>query len=54
MLALNSKIYSWHKYKITNKKKKKKKGLNLIEKIIINSLRNIKAIKTVILEILKT
>ena len=32
---------------------KRKKGLNLIENFIIDNLRNIKAIKTVILKILK-
>ena len=32
----------------------RKKGLNLIEKFIIYSLRNIKGIKTVILKIIKT
>ena len=47
---LNSKNYFCHKYKTTYNKKE----LNLIEKIIIYNLRNIKAIKTVILKILKT
>ena len=35
-------------------KTKEKKGLNLIEKFSTYSLHNIKAIKTVILKILKT
>ena len=49
---LNFKIYFGHKYKTTNKTKEKKR-LILIEKFIY-SLRNIKAVKTVILTILKT
>ena len=50
---LNFKIYFWLKYKTTNKNYRKK-GLNLIEKFIIYSRRNIIAIKTVILKIPKT
>ena len=49
---VNFLIYFWHENKSTNKTKEK--GLNLIENFIIYSLRNIKAIKTVIFKILKT
>ena len=45
---LNFKIYFWHEYKIINENK------DLIEIFIIYCLHNIKAITTVILEILKT
>ena len=44
---LDFRIYFWHEYKTDRKK-------DLIEKFIIYSLRNIKAIKTIILKILKT
>ena len=47
---LNLEFYFWRRYKTTNKKLKKK-GLNLIEKIIIYSLRNINL--TLQLKILK-
>ena len=45
---LNIQIYFRHKYK--THKKVNKKRLNLIEKIIIYSLPNIKTIKSVILK----
>ena len=50
---LNFRIYFWHKYKTPNKKTKEKR-LDLIEKVIIYSLRNTKVIKTVKLKMLKT
>ena len=50
---MNFKIYFWHSYKTTTKKLKKK-DLNLIEKCIIYSLRNIKAFKIEMLKKLKT
>ena len=50
---LNFNIYFWHRYKTINKNERKK-GLNLIEKLIYIVYVNIKAIKTVILEMEKT
>ena len=41
---LNFEMYFWHKYKTTNNNKEKKKGRDLIEKIIIYRLRHVKAI----------
>ena len=54
---LNSKIYLKFIFNINIRPPKKKEnniGVNLMEKIITYCLRNIKAIKTVILKILKT